>query len=646
MTQTPIKPVTPENTIDTFKQNNDNTTLELTKVKQKSLKKKSSSLNKKLLQTILPTVLIPLVLAGWFGYRNVQEKEEKRIADLLLNETLLTGEITNNILDEAWKIPTILAKNPLIINAARQSAIKAQNEGLTKLKIEELEAKFAQTKLLEVNLILNNYLKTLIDNTEFAEVFFTDKNGFNIAYSNPTSDFVQSDEEWWKKGKEKEQFLDFAGFDESSQTFGLEFSQKITDPQSGEFLGVIKALLPSSVFESLTSYLQRSGIKGTQKVQFIDPISQALLNTITEEGSIKETEIIGQEVILEISSSLIQAIENPGVNLSELAASLEAKYPLTIEIKPFEYDTVEIAITAYLSYQNRQYAMATIPKTSWVVITSIDESEIQQAGRELIQVFAQIGLILGLISIGVVLLLAKKLSQPLIELSDTANQVAEGNFDILTQGEGVAETENLADILNNLIAKVKILLGQQEKSQQETLLLAEIASQAITDTDKVDQIFNRGLEKAGQLLNCDRLVIYRFREDFSGYISNESVSGDWVSAMSTAFEDACIPEELLAAYRNGRVLANENVFEAGFHPDHVALMERLQVKANLIVPLLSEGELFGLLIAHHCSKNHQWQESEINFLERLAVQIGVTLDRIRALQKEQQIARQQKEAKE
>ena len=42
------------------------------------------------------------------------------------------------------------------------------------------------------------YLKDqLAQSQAYREVFFTDKNGYNVAVSNPTSDFVQSDEEWW-----------------------------------------------------------------------------------------------------------------------------------------------------------------------------------------------------------------------------------------------------------------------------------------------------------------------------------------------------------------------------------------------------------------------------------------------------------------
>ena len=42
------------------------------------------------------------------------------------------------------------------------------------------------------------YLKDQLARSQvFKEIFFTDKNGYNAAISNLTSDYVQSDEEWW-----------------------------------------------------------------------------------------------------------------------------------------------------------------------------------------------------------------------------------------------------------------------------------------------------------------------------------------------------------------------------------------------------------------------------------------------------------------
>jgi len=61
-------------------------------------------------------------------------------------------------------------------------------------------------------------------------------------------------------------------------------------------------------------------------------------------------------------------------------------------------------------------------------------------------------------------------------------------------------------------------------------------------------------------------------------------------------------------------------------------MERLKIKANLVTPIVKNDQLFGLLIAHHCSEPHDWQQYEISFLTQLAAQIGLVLDRVSLLE--------------
>jgi methyl-accepting chemotaxis protein PixJ len=653
MTQTPIKP---ENTTDISQKNSDNISVKLrekpakliAKPLPKQYEKKSSSLASQLLQTVLPTVLIPLVLASFLGYRNVQENEENRVTDLLLDEVLLIEGAASIILNNSWQTPNILVQNPLVIQATRDAAIKVENEGLDQLTIGDLEKQFAETKLLETNEVLNNYLKNITENTDFIEVFITDKNGFNIAYSNPTSDFVQSDEDWWKKANNEAQYFQLGDFDESSQSFGLEFYKKITDPQTGEFLGVLKAILPTAKFNIINDLLEHIAIKGTQTLQLIDIFSKTAFDTVTSEGAVtsQDNDIVGGKVILEIASSLVEAIENPGVDLTDLASTWEGKYPVTLKIEPFEHKNDKIVLIARVNYQGVQYAMATIPNTKWVAVSSIQESEIQQAGTDLIQVFSLIGVILGVVATGVVLLLSKRLSQPLKDLADTANLIVEGNLNVVAQAEGTTETETLAETFNNLISKVTELLEQQEKTTQKTRLLAEITEIRDLDEKTLNESFSAMLAKIRQIWPVDRLVIYRFQPNFNGYISSESVAENWVSALTTSFRDPCIPPELIAAYKNGRVLANENVFETEFHPEHLALMDRLQVKANLIVPIIHEGELFGLLIAHYCAHTHVWQEAEIDFLEKLGLQFGSTINQINKFKKELLAQQEQRREKE
>ena len=138
------------------------------------------------------------------------------------------------------------------------------------------------------------------------------------------------------------------------------------------------------------------------------------------------------------------------------------------------------------------------------------------------------------------------------------------------------------------------------------------------------------------------MVIYRFYHDWSGYISAEAVSPGLPIALGDKIEDACISRDLIDAYQQGRVVATDDVLNAGFHPEHMKLLHRLHIRANLVTPILKDGQLYGLLIAHYCESTHRWKPGEIDFLKELAIQVGLSLDRVTFLgQKEVETKRAQ-----
>ena len=60
-------------------------------------------------------------------------------------------------------------------------------------------------------------------------------------------------------------------------------------------------------------------------------------------------------------------------------------------------------------------------------------------------------------------------------------------------------------------------------------------------------------------------------------------------------------------------------------------LETLQVKANLVAPILVRGQLFGLLVAHQYSASRHWLDYEIRWMSQIATQVGFALDDARVL---------------
>ncbi|MEO0376063.1 MAG: GAF domain-containing protein, partial [Cyanobacteria bacterium P01_A01_bin.17] len=141
-----------------------------------------------------------------------------------------------------------------------------------------------------------------------------------------------------------------------------------------------------------------------------------------------------------------------------------------------------------------------------------------------------------------------------------------------------------------------------------------------------EEIFKVAVEKARRVLGCDRVVVYSLDRESHGLIISESVGSRWTRALGTVIEDPCFESRYMAMYEDGRVRALENIHEAGMTPCYIEQLEKLQVKANLVAPILHEGKILGLFVAHQCSEPRAWSQPEIQWFSQIAAQVGFALD--------------------
>ena len=580
--------------------------------------KQNPSLRTQLLTAILPGLLIPLGLAGLVSYNIATQRAQQHAEALLQSKAHLARDVSRNVLEESATIPTTVATNPLIIDAARASGKTAESSGLPGRPIDQTEQAFSTNKLIKLNQALNDYLKRTAETGQFAEIFFTDKHGFNVAYSNPTSDFVQNDEAWWQRGKKGVHQVVEPQLDKSSNTVGVDISQPITDPASGEFLGVVKAVLPATSFDFVLDALEETERGESEQLQLLafgDDSKAIVIKTLTPQGTSTTQAVLGGEVVAEKAAALIK---NPSATqISDGGTSS----------------------TSFV-HEGKRYALATVPNTNWVVASSIDTAEIGATGREAALISGLIFLGLAGVMAAILWLLARRLSEPLNQLAGAAQQVAAGNLDVYAKPSGSAETQTLAQSFNNLVVRVKDLLQQQAAQSEKIQTYADTVNAATRGDSQF--LFDQAVQDAKKHLNVDRVVIYGFEPDLSGSIVAEAVDPGWPRALADRISDPCIPGRLLEEYKQGRIVPTSDVRATNYSPAHLQLLNRLQVKANLAVPIVAADNLLGLMVAHQCSGTHEWQESEINYLTQLATQVGVSLTGVSfAAQKEAEAKRAQ-----
>ncbi|PJF37729.1 MAG: chemotaxis protein, partial [Phototrophicales bacterium] len=74
-------------------------------------------------------------------------------------------------------------------------------------------------------------------------------------------------------------------------------------------------------------------------------------------------------------------------------------------------------------------------------------------------------------------------------------------------------------------------------------------------------------------------------------------------------------------------------------------LEQLEVKANLVAPIIDQGNLFGLLVCHQCASSRDWQRAEIRWVAQIATQIGFALENAKLLSDAKVLQQQLEEEK-
>ncbi|NEO84147.1 MAG: GAF domain-containing protein [Spirulina sp. SIO3F2] len=162
----------------------------------------------------------------------------------------------------------------------------------------------------------------------------------------------------------------------------------------------------------------------------------------------------------------------------------------------------------------------------------------------------------------------------------------------------------------------------QENQARETLL--NHLSHKIRQSLDLQAILQTTVCEVRKFFESDRALIYQFDQDWCGTVILEDVTSPWQATLGEAADD-CFPHALLTSYSEGRIHSINDSLTASIHPQHRELLQHLQVRANLIVPIIVQNKLWGLLMIHQCDRPRNWQDSEGQLLYRLAIQLGIAI---------------------
>jgi signal transduction histidine kinase/DNA-binding response OmpR family regulator/PAS domain-containing protein len=219
---------------------------------------------------------------------------------------------------------------------------------------------------------------------------------------------------------------------------------------------------------------------------------------------------------------------------------------------------------------------------------------------------------------------------------------------------------------------------------------AELAIQATAESDRLinesinrirqsldlNTIFNATSQELRNRLQCDRVVIYRFNNDWSGSVVAEAVVDPWQPLISLANPQRYLQSNLLQdsrcalqaliqtdplPYINDTYLQTtqgkdyqsasdyrcvHDVNQANFSPCYLDFLATFQAKAYVIMPIFVGTELWGLVGVYQNSGPRHWQSAEITILLHLSHQLSIALQQAYLLDHAQHQAHELQKAKE
>lgn len=189
-----------------------------------------------------------------------------------------------------------------------------------------------------------------------------------------------------------------------------------------------------------------------------------------------------------------------------------------------------------------------------------------------------------------------------------------------------------------------VMVDVTERKQTEEKLLLQVErervmvaiAQRIRESLDLETILNTTVTEVRQLLQADRVLVYRVWENGTGSTVTEAVLPGRMATLGHTFPEEVFPREYQQLYSHGRVRAIADVTTAKIAPCLVEFLQQFEVRAKLVVPILQGTGLWGLLIAHQCNLPREWQPHDLELLQQLATQLAIAIQQSELYEKVKQ----------
>ncbi|MCU0549535.1 MAG: methyl-accepting chemotaxis protein [Leptolyngbya sp. Prado105] len=392
----------------------------------------------------------------------------------------------------------------------------------------------------------------------------------------------------------------------TSANYSIYMTAPVQETGSGRRTGILRAVLP---IKSLASELQNYNQTGAH-FSILDASNQIFLSS--------------QEVKLgRAASSIYSSFSDVQSRRAITSRVVTEKLGSEEQVNTEQQQT----LISYVPWTGRDR----LPDLRWDVILAIPTETAFAPQRQLLLTFllgtGAVIVLTGLLAAW----LASRATRPILAATTAVRDLGNGKLDTRLAVKGEDEIGILGQDINLMAGQLQTLVVQQTESAERSQLLNQIVVKIRRSLSAKD-ILITSVDEIRAAFKSDRVVIYQFAPDYlSGTIAAESVGAGWTKALGKVVNDP-MEASLVDRYREGRVWSMEDLQQVTLTHCHCEILERLEVRANMVAPIIHDKELIGLICVHQCSAPRSWKPEEIDFFGQLATQVGFALDQASLLE--------------
>lgn len=171
---------------------------------------------------------------------------------------------------------------------------------------------------------------------------------------------------------------------------------------------------------------------------------------------------------------------------------------------------------------------------------------------------------------------------------------------------------------------------QLQRAYQRLQLLSELAFKIRQSLD-IEEILQTTVSEVQTLLSADRVFIVERESETQGIVVKEAVLDDLPRIQSAGLQFPCLCGDYQEKVNEGKAIIFSDLSLVEIPASDLEIIQRFNVKAQLIVPIFTQERLWGCLVVHQCDRPRQWHGDEIELLQQLADQIGIALSQAQLL---------------